>query len=376
MEFNIKCEFLNKAIRDVSKAVSSKTSIPILAGIKITAEEECLILTASNSDIIIEIIIPELIDGEKVLEVSETGSAVITAKYLSEMIKKLPSDVHIKVNEKRIMTITSSEIVTNINGFHSEEFPRLPQTERSEPFVIPSKNFIEMIKQTAFASSKNETRPVLTGVHMSFQDNRFICAATNSHRLALSETEIDCKMEGSIIVPSSSLNELAKLMVHEDGEILIFLTESYIVFRAKTVSFYSRLIEGKYPDVAGLIPKEAKTVMVLNTNQLLKGIDRASLFASDWKNNNVHIEIKAGKKLRISSDSSAIGYIEETQNIYELSGDEELSISLDGTFLMEALRAIKENKVRLSFGGSMRPVLIEPVGNPSCLHLISPVRSN
>ncbi|WP_394138634.1 DNA polymerase III subunit beta [Cytobacillus oceanisediminis] len=376
MEFKIKHEFFNNAISNVSKAVSSKTPFPILTGIKVAAEEDCLTLTGSNSDIFIEKIIPAVIDGVKVLEVFESGNAVITAKFLSEIVKKLPSDIHIKVDEEQHMTITSDDILTNLNGFPSEEYPKLPQMEHAEHIKIPAIKLMEIIKQTAFAASKNESRPVLTGVHMSFKENRFSCAATNSHRLALRETEIDCNITGSFIVPGSSLNQLAKLMNHEAGVIHIFLTDSYIVFKAETILLYSRLIEGRYPDVSGLIPQEATTVITLNTNQLLNGIDRATLFAGEWKNNNVHLEVKEDSKLRISSNSSAIGYIEETQKINDISGEKELSISLDGTFLMEALKTIQEDEVRLSFGSSMRPVLIKPVGNDFYLHLISPVRTN
>jgi DNA polymerase-3 subunit beta len=376
MEFKIKREFFNKAIADVSKAVSSNTLFPILTGIKIAAEEDYLTLTGSNSDLIIEKIIPEVIDGEKILEVFQSGSAVITAKYLSEIVKKMPSDIHIKVDKEQHMTITSADILTNLNGFPSEEYPKLPQMENAEHIKIPAIKLMEIIKQTAFAASKNESRPVLTGVHMSFKENRFSCTATNSHRLALRETELDCNVSGSFVVPGSSLNELAKLMNHVDGEIHLFLTDNYIVFKAEAISLYLRLIEGKYPDVSGLIPQEEKTVITLNANQLLKGIDRASLFAGEWKNNNVHLKVNKGSKLRISSNSSPIGYIEETQNINDISGERELSISLDGTFLMEALKAIQEDEVILSFGGSMRPVLIKPVGNDFYLHLISPVRTN
>lgn len=376
MEFKIKHEFFNKAIADVSKAVSSNTPFPILTGIKVAAKEDCLTLTGSNSNLIIEKIVPPVIDEEKVLEVFQTGSAVMTAKFLSEIVKKLPSDIHIKVDKEQHMTITSDNILTNLNGFPSEEYPKLPQMENAEHIKIPAIKLMEIIKQTAFAASKNKSRPVLTGVHMSFKENRFSVAATNSHRLALRETELDSNVSGSFVVPGSSLNQLAKLMNHEAGEIHIFFTNSYIVFKAETILLYSRLIEGRYPDVSGLIPKETKTVITLNAKQLLKGIDRASLFAAEWKNNNVHLKINEGSKLRISSNSSPIGYIEETQNINDISGERELSISLDGTFLMEALKAIQEDEVILSFGGSMRPVLIKPVGNDFYLHLISPVRTN
>jgi len=375
MEFIINSECFNKAISDVNKAISLKTPFPILSGIKITANKDCLILIGSNSDIIIEKVIPLTIDGVKVLEINETGSVVLSAKYLSEIVKKLPDKIHLKVNEKQIVTLQSDEIITSLNGFNSEEYPSLPQIDETKHIRIPSIELIEMIKQTAFAVSKSETRPVLTGVNMSFKENHLTCVATNSHRLALRELTIDSNVNGSFIVPSTSLNELIKLIHNESGLIHIFVTDSYMVFKSNTTSLFSRLIEGNYPNVSGLLPKNSKTIITLDTKQLLKGIDRACLFASEWKNNNVYLEIKDGTKIKISSNSSEIGRIEETQNIKGIDGETDLSISLDGSFLIDALKAIKEGEIRLSFGGSMRPVLIEPIENSSYLHLISPVRS-
>lgn len=375
MEFIINNECFNKAISEVSKAVSLKNPFPILTGIKLIVEKNCLILVGSNSDIVIEKIIPLIINDVKVLEVYKTGSIVISAKYLSEIVKKLPHDIHVKVNGKQLVTIQSDEIVINLNGFNTEEYPSLPQIDEATYTKIPSIELIEAINQTVFAVSKSEFRPVLTGVNMSFKENQLSCVATNSHRLALRELAIETNVNGSFNVPGASLNELIKLIKNEIGEIHIYMTDSYIVFKSDTISLFSRLIEGNYPNISGLLPKDSKTIITLDTIQLLKGIDRACLFANEWRNNKVNLEIKDGTKIRIFSNSSELGEIEETQNIKMISGEKELSISLDGSFLIDALKVIKEEEIRLSFDGSMRPVLIEPVDNSSYRHLISPVRS-
>ncbi|MFC7684939.1 DNA polymerase III subunit beta [Ureibacillus sp. GCM10028918] len=375
MEFIIDHECFKRAISDVNKAVSLKTPFPILTGIKIIADDNCLILVGSNSDIVIEKIIPLTIDGANVLEVYETGSVVISAKYLNEIVRKLTAKVHIRVNEKHVVTIQSDEILTKLYGFNSEEYPNLPQIDEANYIKIHSMDLMEMIKQTVFAVSRSESRPVLTGVNLSFEDNQLKCVATNSQRLALRILTVESNINGSFIVPSPSLNELTNLLNKDSGVIHIFVSDSYIVFKSNTTSLFSRLIEGSYPNILGLLPKDSKTTITLNTNQLLKGIDRACLFASEWKNNNVHLEIKDETKIRISSNSSQIGTIEETQTIKALNGEANLSISLDGTFLIDALKKIKEEEIRLSFGGSMSPVLIEPIDNSSYLHLISPVRS-
>ncbi|OAT85334.1 DNA polymerase III subunit beta [Bacillus sp. MKU004] len=375
MELSINSECFHKAISEVSKAVSLKTPFPILTGIKITAEEDALVLIGSNSDLIIEKKIPMTIDGARVLEVKQTGSVVVTAKYISEIVMKLPGEIHVKADGKQLITLQSGEIITSLKGFPSEEYPNMHVIDESSPIRIPGTELLEMIKQTAFAVAKNESRPVLTGVNLFFKENHLTCAATNSHRLALRELKIDSIIRGSFIIPSTSLNELVKLIPGETEIIHLFLSDSYIVFKTADSSLFSRLIEGNYPNVSALIPKDSKTVITLDTKQFLKGIDRACLFASEWKNNNIHLEIINGTRLKISSTSSEIGRIEETQPFKNIEGGSELSISLDANFMIDSLKAIKEEEINVSFGGSMKPVLIEPVGNPSCLHLISPVRS-
>ncbi len=175
----------------------------------------------------------------------------------------------------------------NLNGMHSGEYPNPPQIDGAGYFNIPSVELLEIIKQTAFAVSKNETRPLLTVVNLSIKENKLTCVATNSHRLALRELPLESKVTGSFIIPSKSLNELTKLFNNEADIIHIFLTDSYIVFQTNHISLFSRLIKGNYPNVSELLPKDLKTIITVDTKTLLKGIDRACLFASEWRNNYI-----------------------------------------------------------------------------------------
>ncbi|MEL3971702.1 DNA polymerase III subunit beta [Rossellomorea oryzaecorticis] len=375
MEFKINNDYFNKAISEVSKAVSSRTTLPILTGIKITADTEGLTLIGSNSDIVIERNLPSSSDGENMLEVFKKGSVVISAKYLSEITKKLPGDIYLKANENQSVVIQSDEIVTKLNGLNAEEYPSLPEVHLSNNYKMNSDDLIDMIKQTVFAASKSETRPVLTGVNFSIEESVLTCVATNSNRLALKKYQVETNLSGSFIVPGSSLIEFMRLFASYTTEIDIYATETNIVFKSNTISLYSRLIEGVYPNVSGLIPEQSSTVITLDTIQLLKGIDRASLFASEWRNNNISLQVTDQSRIKIYSKASEMGQIEETQYIKNISGDAELNITLDGNFMMDALKAIKEDEVKLCFNGSMRPILVLPVRNDFQLQLISPVRS-
>lgn len=370
MEFIIAQSLFSKALSDVSKAVSSKTLLPILSGIKIVAGEDGITLIGSNSDIIIERTIS--VTDEKV-KIRKTGSMVVSAKYLTELVKKLPEQIHIKTDNYQIY-IQAGTISTNLNGIDAEEYPSLPVIV-GDSIHIPAEELKNAVKTTVFAAAKNETRPVLTGVNLTFAENSFTSVATDSQRLAFKKSDIQSSGEGSFVVPKSSIDELAKLVNHYSGIVEIQSAEGYIHFKTDEISLYSRLIAGHYPPTSALIPNEVKTTLVLCKETLIKGIDRACLFAGEWKNNNVVLSIKE-HNLSISSGSSEMGSIEELQEIKTVEGESDLKISVDGHFLLDALKTISDANIKMKFFGPMKPIVIESAERESSyLHLISPVRS-
>ncbi len=375
MEFIVNHKHFTQALSEVSKAISTKAIIPILSGIKITANQSGITLIASNSNIFIEKFIPSSMDDEQITTTLKAGTIVVPAKYFIEIIKKMPSDIVIKSKNEQTITIQSEEITLNLNGFPANEFPNVPQIDDHAEIQIETKQLIDAFKQTVFAVAKNESRPVLTGVHIELDHNKLICAATDSHRLAIRETLISTNMKANCIVPSATINELLKLMNSNLEFVSIYLSESHIIFTFGTTTLYSRLIEGKYPNISTLIPNEFQTVINIDRQRMLQGVDRSSLLASEWANNNVNLEIVNESTIQISSNASQIGKISETQQIDAIQGEKQFNISFDGRFMLDALRAIKEETVTLSFSGSMRPILIEAGTQCAAIHLISPVRA-
>ncbi|MGE7935506.1 DNA polymerase III subunit beta [Bacillus paramycoides] len=375
MEFIVKHKQFTQALSEVSKAISAKTLIPILSGIKITANQSGITLIASNSNIFIEKFIPSSIEDEQIATIFKAGSIVVPAKYFIEIIKKMPSDILIKSMNEQIITIQSDEITLNLNGFLANEFPNVPYIDEHEKIQVETEKLIEVFKQTSFAAAKNESRPVLTGVHIVFDHNKLVCAATDSHRLALREILISSHAKANCIIPSSTISELLKLMNNNSNFVYIYLSESHIIFKFGTITLYSRLIEGKYPNISSLIPHEFQTVINIDRKKILQGVDRSSLLASEWANNNVNLEIIDESTIKISSNASQVGKISETQQIDAIHGQKQLNISFDGRFMVDALKAIKEDIVTLSFGGSMKPILIEAGEQSAAVHLISPVRA-
>ncbi|MGN4422740.1 DNA polymerase III subunit beta [Bacillus cereus group sp. MYBK30-1] len=375
MEFIVKHKQFAQALSEVSKAISTKTLIPILSGIKITADQSGITLIASNSNIFIEKFIPSSIEDEQIATIFKAGSIVVPAKYFIEIIKKMPSDILIKSMNEQIITIQSDEITLNLNGFLANEFPNVPYIDEHAEIQVETEKLIEVFKQTSFAAARNESRPVLTGVHIVFDHNKLVCAATDSHRLALREILISSHAKANCIIPSSTISELLKLMNNNSNFVYIYLSESHIIFKFGTIALYSRLIEGKYPNISSLIPREFQTVINIDRKKILQGVDRSSLLASEWANNNVNLEIIDESTIKISSNASQVGKISETQQIDTIYGQKQLNISFDGRFMVDALKAMKEDIVTLSFGGSMRPILIEAGEQSAAVHLISPVRA-
>ncbi|MBJ8023746.1 DNA polymerase III subunit beta [Bacillus cereus] len=375
MEFIVNHKQFTQALSEVNKAISTKSLIPILSGIKITADQSGITLIASNSNVFIEKFIPVSIEDEKIATILKAGTIVVPAKYFIEIIKKMPSDIAIKSKNEQIIKIQSEEITLSLNGFPADEFPNVPLIDNHAEIKVETEQLIEVFKQTVFAVAKNESRPVLTGVHIELSNNKFICAATDSHRLAIRETRLSSDVKANCIVPSATISELLKLMNSNSEFVYIYLSESHIIFTLGTTTLYSRLIEGKYPNISNLIPNDFKTIINIDRKKILQGVDRSSLLASEWANNNVNLEIINESTIKISSNASQIGQISETQQIDAIQGEKQLNISFDGRFMVDALRAIKEETITLSFGGSMRPILIEAGEQSAAIHLISPVRA-
>ncbi|HFJ9508961.1 MULTISPECIES: DNA polymerase III subunit beta [Bacillus cereus group] len=378
MRFTIQKDYLVRSVQDVMKAVSSRTTIPILTGIKVVATEEGVTLTGSDADISIESFIPVEENGKEIVEVKQSGSIVLQAKYFSEIVKKLPKEtVEISVENHLMTKITSGKSEFNLNGLDSAEYPLLPQIEEHHVFKIPTDLLKHMIRQTVFAVSTSETRPILTGVSWKVYNSELTGIATDSHRLALRKAKIEGiadEFQANVVIPGKSLNELSKILDESEEMVDIVITEYQVLFRTKHLLFFSRLLEGNYPDTTRLIPAESKTDIFVNTKEFLQAIDRASLLARDGRNNVVKLSTLEQAMLEISSNSPEIGKVVEEVQCEKVDG-EELKISFSAKYMMDALKALDSTEIKISFTGAMRPFLIRTVNDESIIQLILPVRT-
>ena len=377
MKFNIVRDKLIAALNDVMKAVSSKTTIPILTGIKIDVKNEGIYLTGSDADITIQTFVPVEEDGQQLITITTPGSIVLQARMFNEIIRKLPTnEVEIEVTTGFATDIRSGKSEFHLIGLDASEYPLLPEVNAEQQFSMPADLLKSIIRETVFAVATSESRPVLTGVNWNIQNGELICVATDSHRLARRKTKLDQLPEDvtNVVIPGKSLNELNKILEDSTNPVQVVLTNQQVLFKTDNMLFFSRLLEGNYPDTSRLIPEDYKTNVTINGKSLLQAIDRASLLARDDRNNVVRFETFEENLVEISSNSPEIGKVQEQIEVETVEG-ETLKISFSAKYMMEALKAIDGQDVIIQFTGAMRPFILRSVNDDAILQLILPVRT-
>ncbi|MCP1161397.1 MULTISPECIES: DNA polymerase III subunit beta [Bacillus] len=372
MKISIQKEVLERAVSDVYKAISPRVSLPILSGIKITATKQSISLIGSDSNISIEKIVPLEKNGEELASVMKEGSVVINGKFLNEVVKKLPQkDIEITVDSKNVTSLKSGKSQFNLNGFPAEEYPKLPSIEGETDVSLTAEEIQLLVKQTAFAVSTSEVRPVLTGVNLSFKDVLKI-VATDSHRLSSKEMNISLKEERQVTIPAKALVELSRIIESNKNNVDVLITDNQVLFKASNLNFYTRLLDGKYPDTSRLIPTESKTQLKLKVRELEQALKRCAVI--EPKNFVVTVEIK-DKQVHITSTVSEIGKVEETLEDFEVTG-EDLKISFNYKLVLDALSAFGTEHIQVKFLGEQRPFIFVSEEEQSLIQLVLPVRTN
>ncbi len=379
MKFFTQKDRLTAAIQDVLKAVATRTTIPILTGIKIEADKAGIKLTASDSDISIESFIPAEEEDKENAEIIETGAIVLPARFFSEIVRKLPESViDLEVVDHFKTIIRSGNIEYNLNGLDAEEYPRLPKISEDGAFTLPADLLKTLIRQTVFAVSTSETRPILTGVNWKIENNQLTAVATDSHRLAMKKVPLNSSSGGdkvyNIVIPGKSLNELVKILDDSRDQVEIVITGNHILFKAKNMLFLSRLLEGNYPDTSRLIPTDSKTVVKLDAKEYYGAVDRASLLAREAKNNVIKFSTVDQNTVEISSYTPEVGKVVEKIRSLSMEG-EDIKISFNALYMMDALRAADGTELTIYFTGAMRPFVIKTDDDDSLVQLLLPVRT-
>ena len=371
---------LNRAVfiqelATVQRAISTKTTIPILTGVKIELKESGLVLTGSNADISIETILDK--DNEKAgMDIASTGAIVLKAPFFSEIVRKLPEDTFtLEVIENNQVSITSGKANFIVNGLDADNYPHLPIVERTNEMTLSVELLNQLISETVFAVSQHESRPILTGVHFVLENQKLLAVATDSHRLSQRIIPMEQGGAFNIVIPGKSLVELSRSLGDKEEDVEISIMENQVLFKTKNMLFYSRLLEGNYPDTNRLIPTSFDTEIEFNVPSFLAAIERASLLSHEGRNNIVRLSITE-ENVILYGNSPEVGKVEEDLNYEKVTG-EPLDISFNPDYMKAALRAFGDMSITIKFISPVRPFTLEPAeGQGDFIQLITPVRTN
>jgi len=372
MKLKIKQKILMEHLNYVIKGISSKNLIPILNCIKFDLKTEGLYLMSTDN----EIAIKTFIDAKDIEEIEEKGDIVVSGKYIYDIIRKLSNEI---INLEEIMSsqllITTATSSFKLNCNNVSEFPNLDLEFSKNPITINQQSFKTIINQTIFATSTQESRPVLTGINFNIQGNNLECTATDSYRLARKKIELTESIDQdiNIIVPAKNLIEVTRLLNNDEETLELHIFNNKIIFNFNSLIIMSRLINGNYPDTNQLIPEEFLTTIKVNLNAFYNAIDRASLLTNESDKNTIKFESN-GNSVLISSNIPEIGNVKETINV-EKNNDENIKIAFNSKFMLDAVRVLESDEIELLFNGEFKPIIIKNPESDDLIQLILPIRT-
>ncbi len=373
-----KTAFLNN-LRITKQAISTKVAIPTLSKIKIDVSTEGITLTGSNGQISIENFLSKDDENAGML-ITEPGSILLEASFFESVVNNLPEvTFDFKEIEQNQVVLTSGQSEITLKGLDVEMYPRIQEMPTENPLKIRAGVLKEIFTETAFAVSTQESRPILTGLHLTLTDNKILkSVATDSHRMSQRVITLDKLSEDfDLVLPNKSVNSFKSVFSDDDTELDIFFSSNQILIRNETISFYTRLVEGNYPDTNRLIPSDADYTLDLTFDvaNLRHTMDRAKLLSNATTNGTVKLSI-TGDQIIATVNSPEVGSVHEEITPLTKSGDD-LTIFFNTQYLIDALKVIKEPEVRIRFISPVRPFTLVPKSDTlDFVQLVTPVRTN
>ncbi|VTS17680.1 DNA polymerase III subunit beta [Streptococcus anginosus] len=377
INFSINKNLFLQALNTTKRAISLKNAIPILSTVKIDVTNEGITLIGSNGQISIENFISIKNENAGLL-VTSSGSILLEATFFINVVSSLPDvTLDFKEIEQKQIVLTSGKSEIILKGKDADQYPRIQEISASNPLVLETSVLKNIINETAFAASTQESRPILTGVHFVLTENKNLkTVATDSHRM--SQKKIVLEKNGDnfdVVIPSRSLREFSAVFTDDIETVEIYFTNNQLLFRSENISFYTRLLEGNYPDTDRLIPTEFTSIVTFDKNNLRYAMERARLLSNATQNGTVKLEIINGV-VSAHVNSPEVGRVNEEIDTESISG-QDLTISFNPTYLIDSLKAINSEKVTISFISAVRPFTLVPnEDTENFIQLITPVRTN
>lgn len=367
MKFTITREQLHQGLTNVAASIPAKTTLPVLSNILVEASKEGLRLSGTDLDIAVSTLIQASVDQE--------GAITLPAKKLQEIVRELPSgSIRVTSSGEQRVSIESGRAKFKLLGLPREEYPAFPAVKFDGGWRCSSGDLQKLIAHVAFAASTEESRPILNGVHWELRPDRMRMVATNGHRLAKMDIPLKTGVaeEAKLIVPPKALDQIRRLFA-ADEEIEIAKSENHLGFRSATTQVFTRLIEGPYPNYEQVIPRENDKVATADRASLTAALRRMSIVASD-QTHRIRMTLSNGA-CKLSVQTPDLGEAQEEVAIaYDGEG---LDIGFNATYLLEILKFMPTDEIRLTFKGPERAATCEPVGwdDPaSYMTLVMPLR--
>ena len=367
-------ETFGKKLQLVSRGVSARSTIQLLGGILLEAQGEDLKLSATNMEISIQTSSPAEIQGE--------GRVIIPARIFNDIVRSLPGGKFTLEHDgsEGMVTLAAGENEYRIRTFAADDYPQLPKFPEEGTFRMPGESLVETVEKVSRSYSRDETRPVLTGILISFEDSRVRMVTTDSYRLSIKETELaTAPFDGpkEAIIPARAMQEVSRIFSGSDeGSIEVSLSENQALFRIGDVVFGTRLIDGNFPEYRRLLPSDFERKIAVSREKLIETLRRVNLFAArqtppvpvslSFSEGAVEVIVKNGE-------------VGDAHERLEASSEDEFVISFNPSYLLDGVSAIDSDEVVFKLNEALKPGLIVPQlngdeGEPDFLYLIMPMR--
>ncbi|MDD3350246.1 MAG: DNA polymerase III subunit beta [Eubacteriales bacterium] len=366
MKFSCNQQLLSKALNTVSKAVTSRTTIPILKGILLEATADgYLKLAASDLDLSIEKKIP--------VTVNEEGSVVVSAKLFIDIIRKLPAEeIEIEEEEKNNIIVRCLSSEFNIVGQAADEFPHIGAIKEEKKITIEKELLRDMIKKTAFSASIEESKGIIVGVLIEIEEESLTMVALDGFRMAVAKEAVKNDEKRKIIIAARILNEISKILAEDEDkkQADLILDDKKAVFVLEDTRVVSRLLEGEFIKYKDVLPKEYQSRLKVNKGELADSIDRASLMAREGKSNLIRMNLYRDKI--IITSRSEEGKVKEEVFVEKEGTD--LEIGFNAKYISDVLKVIEDEEIYMEFNTGVSPCLIKPIEGEKFEYLVLPVR--
>src|SRR4051794_1455585 len=346
----------------VSRAVSTRSSVQILAGVLLDASAGELRLAATDMELSLRTSLYAQIESD--------GSVVVPGRLLVDIARLLPdADVQIEHRlEEGVLAVTCGSASYRLHTYSAEDFPRLPDVDDTQIFTVDAEALLETVSQVSRSASRDESRPVLTGILARFEPGKLVMAATDSYRLAVKETDLaGSSQELEAIIPARALAELARI-VGSASQLELGVQENQVAFRTEDAVLTTRRIDGQFPNVKQLLPEQFEHVVTLPRSELLEVVRRVSVMAQ--RNSPLRLRFAEGE-LNISAQTQDVGEAKESLPA-PFAGDP-LEIGFNPDFLRDGIESVQSDEVQLKLISPLRPGLIQGEGDDYS-YLIMPIR--